>query len=167
MSSVNQGVEYDIIISSVNRTIRDALDGIVVREQQAVAKQPQYPFATYSLNNIFNDVKNYNRGEAELKQSVEIIVSYTFYDKSSFVSASLAQRAMTNLQHYATHQSLVSKGIAVVDISSVGNRDTFLTVDVERRVGFDVRLRVATTYTKEIEEMKSVVIDDEIIEGED
>lgn len=154
------GIDYGIIISAANRAIRDVTNDILIKEQQQVSKQPKYPFATHSLNNPYLNAKQYNVGADTMKESVEIVLSYTFYSNNSLEAANLAQTAMSNFNHYATRQELWRKGIGIVGTSNVGNRDTFMTIDIERRFGFDVRLRVSHEYVKKVSTIGTVVLDD-------
>lgn len=56
------------------------------------------------------------------------------------------------------HLELSDNNITVVDVLAATNRDVFLTVNYERRVGFDVRLRVRGQESFEMEVIETVTI---------
>lgn len=51
-------------------------------------------------------------------------------------------------------------GIAVIDVTDIQNRDTFLTIDVERRLGFDIRLRVNNISEKGLRDIITIELED-------
>lgn len=153
-------IDYELVLSSVNKEIRKELNQIVIREQQSIKAQLEYPFATYSIINPYLNAKNYRSNDTGLTQSVEIVVSYTFYSQDSFEAISIAQQALTNLEHRGTRQELWEKKITIVEMTNVQNRDTFITIETERRTGFDVRLRVAHTTSKELNDIITVELED-------
>lgn len=153
-------LDYELLVKSMNKEIRAINDNIVIKEQQNVKEQVAYPFATYSINNPYLNAKTYGSSEGEITQSIEVVISYTFYSQNSFEVMSLAQKALSNFKQRGTLQNLWEKGISVIDVSNIQNRDTFLTIDVERRIGFDVRTRVKLVSTKAMRDIIDVVLDD-------
>lgn len=153
-------IDYAMIISKVNRQIRESTNEIIIREQQSIKEQPDYPFATYSIMNPYLNVKTYREDEGKMTQSVEITVSYTFYSQDALSLMGIVQNALTNFEHRATRQVLWDNGIAVIDVTGIQNRDTFLTIDVERRLGFDIRLRVNNISEKELRDIITIELED-------
>lgn len=156
----NLSIDYKDIVANVNKQMRLALKEIVVREQQSVKQQLEYPFVTYSMVNPYLNAKNYRENDIYLRQSVDIVLSYTFYSLDSFEALSLAQTALTNFEQRGTRQELWEKNITIVDMTNVNNRDTFITVQTERRVGFDIRIRVNHISNKEINDIINVELED-------
>lgn len=153
-------LDYELLVSSMNKEIRSINGNIVIKEQQNVKQEMAYPFATYSINNPYLNAKTYSSSTDEITQSIEVVLSYTFYSQNSFECMSLAQKALSNFKQRGTLQNLWERGISVIDVSNIQNRDTFITVDVERRVGFDVRTRVKVVSNKEMRDIIDVVLQD-------
>ena len=49
--------------------------------------------------------------------------------------------------------ALKDKGSVIVEISNVQARDNFITIDYDRRYGFDVRIRLADEEIRETEDI--------------
>jgi len=133
-------LDYEDIISKVNYELRQILPYPIV-EQASTQKQPPYPYGTYTVTSPYLNPKTYRSGDT-LIEEVEIVVSYTWLSVDSFECLNFAQRSSTLLKSIAIKQRLTDGGITVVRIDGFGSRDNFMSIEVERRVGFDVRLRV-------------------------
>lgn len=153
-------IDYKLIVSSLNKQIRLDMNNLVIREQQSVREQLPYPFATYSMVNPYTNVVNYRQDKENLTQSVEMILSYTFYSTDSFEAFGMAQQALTNLELYSTRQQLWDNQIAIVGVTGVSNRDTFISIEMERRCGFDIRLRINKNSEKVIRDIIEVELED-------
>lgn len=125
-------------------------------EQASTEKQPKYPFATYTIINPYLNAKTFKSG-GDQTEEVEIVISYTWLSEDSFEALSLAQKMATMLKGTSTRQALRDKGIVVVRIDGFGSRDNFITIEVERRVGFDLRLRVRHTEIDNYESVETVI----------
>lgn len=153
-------VDYAMVIGEVNKQIRSVTNQMPLLEQQSIKEVPDYPYGSYSVLNPYLNVKTYREDQDKMIQSIEITLSYTFYGRSSFEIIALAQKTLTNFEHRATKQVLWDNGIAVIDMANLQNRDTFLTVDIERRVGFDIRLRVNSISSKVLSDIITVELED-------
>ncbi|MFB8733893.1 hypothetical protein ACEQPO_08045 [Bacillus sp. SL00103] len=58
---------------------------------------------------------------------------------------SLTQQTATIFRTMKAKQVLYDKGIAFTKTEGTGNRDTFLSIENERRHGFDARFRIRVT----------------------
>lgn len=150
-------VDYKNVISLVNKEMRGVTNNIPIVQLGTINKQPAYPFATYSVLNPYLNVKNYTSQDT-LRQSIEFTVSYTFYSKDPFEVIELLQRNMSNLTQRGTKQQLFFNGITLVDFNGIGARDNFISIENERRAGFDVRIRVEITSFKAQELIDEVTI---------
>lgn len=110
---------------------------------------PEYPFVTYKLISPYLETGGGNDGVAAAhdgvlltrEKSIEQVFSFTAHD----LDADVAYQTCFNTIDYfdfVGRDPLREEGIVVVGFSNVQNRDTFLTIDYERRVGVDVRIRV-------------------------
>lgn len=155
-------IPYDEIVMALNREIRSVTNNMIIKEQMNTQQQAKYPFGTYTITNPYLNDKTYNVNDVEITQSIEIMLSYTFYSLNSFESNGIMQRVITNFKHRGTMQKLWLKGVHIVDIVGVGNRDTFLTIETERRCGFDLRVRYVIRASKELQDIGIV----EDVQGE-
>lgn len=131
-------IEYGTILKTINAEVRQ---GKKVIEQLSTAKQPAYPFLSYTVINPYLNPKTYTDGNS-ITEEVEMVISYTWMSEDSMEAMSLAQTSATHIKARGTRQRLYDMGIVVVDVMGFGNRDTFITIETERRVGFDVKIRI-------------------------
>lgn len=148
-------INYETVISSVNKQVRQVLPHPIVG-QSSTQERPDYPFATYTVTSPYLNAKTFKH-DGHLVEDVEIVVSYTWLSKNSFEALSLAQRMATMVKATKTRQALQDAGIAVVRVDGFGNRDNFLTVEYERQVGFDLRLRVRHSDSNDYEDIVTVI----------
>lgn len=131
-------IDYGSILKAINAEVRQ---GKKVIEQLSTDKQPDYPFLSYTVISPYLNPKTYIDGE-NITEEVEIVISYTWMSEESMEAMSLAQTSASHIKATGTRQRLRDKGVVVVDTMGFGNRDTFITIETERRVGFDVKIRI-------------------------
>lgn len=93
----------------------------------------------------------------EQRSQPTMVWSVTVYSQD----AAEAQRlALESLAWFAFHgyENLKDAGIVVAPGGEVGNRDTLVVDDYERRRGFDVRLRVASAIRRTVPTIETVEI---------
>lgn len=154
-------IDYAATLKAVNAEIRQ---GRKIMEQLSTEKQPAYPFVEYTVTSPYLNPKTYKMGDG-IREEVEMVISYTWFSKSTFEAMSLAQTSATLIKAQGTRQRLYDLGIVIVDVMGFGNRDTFLTIETERRVGFDVRIRITHTDNVTMDELENVTLDGAIVEG--
>lgn len=147
-------IDYATILKTVNAEVRQ---GRRVIEQLSTDKQPEYPFLSYTVINPYLNPKTYTDGDS-ITEEVEIVISYTWMSEDSMEVMSLAQTSATHIKARGTRQRLYDKGIVIVDTMGFGNRDTFITIETERRVGFDVKIRITHENTVPMEDFNQVTI---------
>lgn len=150
-------IDYKAIVSAVNHELRKELPYIGI-ERMSTEKQPAYPFFTYTVTSPYLNVKTYRSGGETQIEDVEIVISYTWISEDSFEALSLAQQSASLLKATGTRQRLYEKGLAVVRIDGFGSRDNFISIEVERQVGFDLRLRIRHLDVKEMEAIEEVTL---------
>lgn len=162
-------VDYEDVIRTINKEVREYVthqlgltSKLVIMEQQSVKDQLAYPFGTYSISNPYLNVKNYESDVPDegLKQTIEMVLSYIFYSEDSFTCMSIAQNALTCLELRGIKQRLWDKNIAIIDNANMGNRDNFITIQTERRYGFDLRIRIQSTSNAPLRDIIVVGLED-------
>lgn len=122
-------------------------------------KQPPYPFIGIKFTTPFiviGQAASYTDERNEvIEQDGEMVISITSYDKTIDGSFNNAFKA---LEWFKTSGKLELQdaGIVVVKTENMTNRDTFITIDYERRNGFDVRLRIRAKSSKSIETLENM-----------
>ncbi|MGE7880148.1 phage neck terminator protein [Peribacillus muralis] len=149
-------IDYESILKAVNAEIRKETN-CIPKEQEAASKQPKYPFFTYSIISPYLNAKVFREGNVQIEE-VEIVISFTFYSLKSFEVMSLAQRSATMLKSTATRQILYDKGVTVVRIDDLNKRDNFISIQTERRAGFDLRIRIRHSETKSFDHIETITI---------
>ncbi|MGY3186449.1 phage neck terminator protein [Lysinibacillus sp. TE18511] len=133
--------------------------GIEVIQADGMGKQPPYPF--FSIKNISPAI---GVGQATeyvednimtIEQDVEIILSITCNAGKIEDAEDYSNKARGYFLGKGSIE-LSDVNIAVVEVLDANNRDVFLTVDYERRVGFDIRLRVRGRESFEVDVIKSI-----------
>jgi mRNA deadenylase 3'-5' endonuclease subunit Ccr4 len=147
-------IDYESITGILNNLIKAETTHPVML-QGIISKQPPYPFCSYTIISPFLPQSSIDQGET-FTQDVEIVISYTWVSDDPFKVMSLAQKTASFLQHSSTRQKLSDAKIAVVRIDGFGNRDTFLSIETERRTGFDLRIRIRTEDSRNLEVIETV-----------
>lgn len=111
--------------------------------------QPAYPFCSYTITSPYLPVSRAEQGE-DIVEDVEIVFSLTWHSEDATEAQELAHKTAMAFTIRSAIQKLGDSGIAVVRLSGFQNRDTFLTIDSERRVGFDLRIRIRHVETDEL-----------------
>lgn len=153
-------IDYEAIKRTIIGHIKSNTGHEVVL-QASNAPQPAYPFCSYTITSPYLPVSNAEVG-ANIVEDVEMVFSLTWHSQSATEAQGLAhQTAMLFKMRYAV-QMLGDANISVVRLEGFQNRDTFLTIDSERRVGLDVRIRIRHTEAPplgyELETVETVIV---------
>lgn len=153
-------IDYREVLSNVNYQIRQNLlsdnGDIPIVPQSTTQKKPKYPHGTYTITSPYLNAKVFQSSESQV-EDVEIVISYTFLSEDMFEVMELAQRTASMLTSTDARQKLQDKGIAIVRIDGFGSRDNFISIEVERAVGFDVRVRVRHSVLKPNDTIQTVI----------
>ena len=134
---------------------------VVMLEQ--TPHKPPYPFIAYKFitpyipQNIHN-IKYEDIGEDIKEISTEqphMTLSVTAYSHDDVESVDLAQKALEWFSFYG-YDHLKEKDIIKVETQAIGNRDTLIVDDYERRNGFDALLRVSNTMSMNRDVIKKI-----------
>lgn len=110
--------------------------------------QPAYPFCSYTITSPYLPVSRAFEG-LDMVEDVEMVFSLTWHSQDATEAQELAHKTAMAFKTQAGTTALADSHIAVVRVEGFQNRDTFLTIDSERRVGFDVRIRIRHIETDE------------------
>lgn len=154
-------IDYKLIMSSIIKIIK-ADTGKPVVPQNNTNDMPAYPFCTYTITSPYLSVSSSYEDET-LNETVEMVISLTWCAKDLFEAATYTQRTAAGLKHQKNRQILTENGITIVKCLNFGNRDTFLSIDTEFRNGFDLRIRVSSSDTREMDFIRDVNITTKLV----
>ena len=119
-----------------------ALGVPVIRSDQSAAAPP-YPYLTYTVTTVASaNAGTWQRhADGYDRKYLTTTWSITALAEDWAVSVNLAVAARDWLEHTG-HVQLSDAGVIVARVTDVNNRDNVLTVEYERRNGFDVTLRM-------------------------
>ena len=154
-------------VSPIRSAIVKGLKGFtnvttIVAEQGG--NQPAYPFTTLKFTTLGDKVgyaTEFMRGTSAVhEQDIEMVMSVSCYSDKIGIAETLAYNA---LQYFELEgiESLTEQNITVVETTALTDRTTFLTVNWEYCIGFDVTLRVRTQVVKEMEYIDKVELTNE------
>ena len=110
----------------------------VIRQNQN-APSPPYPYVTYTVTSLL-PASGGTYSEAEdgtLYKNITQAWSFTVQSDSQEEAYEIAMKIYDFYTAYAL-TALAGKNIAVMRVQNVSPRDTFLTIEYERRVGLDI-----------------------------
>ncbi|MBG9783585.1 phage neck terminator protein [Shouchella lehensis] len=138
-------MEHIDIINAIIKLIYKRT-GLFVVPSGTVGDKPDYPYVSYTITSPYLAVHRGVEHEGMFSEQWECVVSLLFHVKNDALEAMGLSKAIA--QYFKTQpaqQFLREHGIVWVSNDGFGNRDTFLTVSMERRHGFDVKLRTYET----------------------
>lgn len=91
----------------------------------------------------------------DTEQDMEFTISFTCHGDTNENSFNLAMRAKEYFNGLGTLQ-LSEYNIAIIETTPVSNRDVYLTIEYERRYGFDLRIRVRAKSNYSVDIIDSV-----------
>lgn len=149
-------IDYKSILTRIHRLVRAELSEMPIVEQATTEEYPPYPFATYTITSPYLNARTF-LSSGVLTEEVEIVISYTWLSTDSFEATQLAQRMVTLLKMTKTRQLLNDAGIVIVRMDGFGSRDNFISIETERRTGFDLRIRVSHSVENDYDNIQTVI----------
>lgn len=135
--------------------------GIEVIQAESIGNQPKYPFISIKKTTIGQNVgqvaESLTGNIKTIEQDVESVFSITCNAATIEDAEDYTHKARAYFLGRG-HIELSDANITIVDVLNATNRDVFLTVDYERRCGFDLRLRVRGQESFEIDVIQKVTI---------
>lgn len=147
-------IDYEAIKRTVIGHIKTNTGHEVVL-QAGNAPQPEYPFCSYTVTSPYLPVSKAEEGDTYV-EDVEMVFSLTWHSRNATEAQNLAHQTAMLFKMRAHRQRLGDAGLTIVRLEGFQNRDTFLTIDNERRVGLDVRFRIRHSETAAIEDFDNV-----------
>ncbi len=149
-------IDHQQALSALIAHIKTGTGKQVILENQS-AVLPPYPFCTYSIPSPYLPQRTDYIGDS-MDEVVEMVVSLTWHSKNNTEALMLSQQTAMLLKTQGGRQKLGDAGLTVVRLEGYTNRDTFLTIDTERRYGFDVRLRTYAKTSQPLDDIASIEV---------
>lgn len=115
--------------------------GHLVILQASNDEQPAYPFCSYTLTSPYLPVSSAEY-DGVLVEDIEMVFSFTWHSDDATEVQTLSHDTAMLFKLSQHRQALNDQGIVFVRVEGIQGRDTFLSVDNERRYGLDARFRV-------------------------
>lgn len=130
-------IPYEKMRKDIAKGLSEHLGIKVIRANQT-AEAPAYPYGTYNATTIAQENKGTWQKHADGidRQLVRSVWSFSFLSKDHDESVALAIRAREWFDHVG-RAWLSERGITVQSTTDINNRDNILTVEYERKNGFD------------------------------
>ena len=133
---------------------------MLVIQSSTVGDMPTYPFITYTVTSPYLQLGVDEEYTEEVNSTYqnrhvlhyERVFSFTIVAKEEDVAMDECMKAIRYFRNDGV-LALKDKNIVIVEITNVTARDNFITIDYDRRYGFDVRIRLADEEVRETEEI--------------
>lgn len=131
-------IPYKELTTAIPTGLREHL-GIEVIQGNQTALPPSYPYGTYNVTTIAgaNNGTWQVDADGKARKRVRSIWSFSWLSDDWDESVTLAIKAKNWFEHTG-RAWLSEKGITVQSVTEITNRDNILTVEYERKNGFDV-----------------------------
>ena len=149
-------MDYENIKRTIISHIRDNTGHLVIL-QASNDEQPAYPFCAYTLTSPYLPKATAEIG-GQLIEDIELVFSFTWHSKNATEVQTLSHKTAMLFKLAQHRQTLGDQDITFVKIEGIQSRDTFLSVDNERRYGLDIRFRVRHVEGSDGENIESVEI---------
>lgn len=131
-------IDYNTLKQTVPKGLKEHLGIPIIRGNQT-AKAPAHPYGTYNVTTIAtkNGGTYQQHADGIDRKLVRSIWSFSFISDDWDESVGHAIKAREWFEHTG-RLWLSDRGITVQSVTDITNRDNILTVDYERKNGFDV-----------------------------
>lgn len=152
---LNNLKKHEIARNALVKGLHDYMNMLVV-QSSTIGDMPKYPFITYSVTSPYLKLGQDEEYTEKVNSTIQNRHVFHYERVFSFSIAARDEdtamdRCMKAIQYFRNDGvlELKDKGIVIVDISNVQARDNFITIDYDRRYGFDVRIRLADEENRE------------------
>lgn len=150
---------HEVVRNALVKGLHDYMNLLVV-QSSTIGDMPKYPFITYTVTSPYlrlGQDEEYTEQVNSTYQNrhvlhYERVFSFTIASKDDDEAMDLCMKAMRYFRNDGV-LALKDKNIAIVEITNATARDNFITIDYERRYGFDVRIRLADEEIRETEDI--------------
>lgn len=131
-------IDYEKMVNTIPKGLKEYLGILIIRGNQT-APAPAYPYGTYNVTTIAgaNNGTWQQHEDGIDRLMVRSIWSFSILSADWDESVNLAIKAREWFQHTG-RAWLAEHGIIVQSTTEITNRDNILTVEYERKNGFDV-----------------------------
>lgn len=152
-------MKHEIVRNALVKGLHDYMNMLVI-QSSTIGDMPKYPFITYTVTSPYlrlGQDEEYTEKENSTYQNrhvlhYERVFSFTVVAKDEDVALNKCMQAMRYFRNDGVLE-LKDKNIVIVEINNATARDNFITIDYERRYGFDVRIRLADEEIRETEDI--------------
>jgi hypothetical protein len=144
-----------------------AFCGVPIIQADQIGDKPDGAHATYKFTNAYGKdvgrpVEAYDGNGMVQKETYKVTISLNAFDMDDDISRELAQQIYDWFQFHGV-DDLMAANIAVVELTSIANRDAFVVENYERRNGFDVIIRVGRELARVVNDVERVETSGETI----
>ena len=152
-------MKHEIVRNALIKGLHDYMNLLVI-QSSTIGDMPKYPFITYTVTSPYLKVGFDEEYTEEVNSTYqnrhvlhyERVFSFTIVSKDEDEAMDLCVKAIRYFSNDGVLE-LKDKNIVIVEITNVAARDNFITIDYDRRYGFDVRIRLADEEVRETEEI--------------
>ena len=152
-------MNHEIVRNALIKGLHDYMNLLVI-QSSTIGDMPKYPFITYTVTSPYLKVGFDEEYTEEVNSTYqnrhvlhyERVFSFTIVSKDEDEAMDLCVKAIRYFSNDGVLE-LKDKNIVIVEITNVAARDNFITIDYDRRYGFDVRIRLADEEVRETEEI--------------
>lgn len=136
-------------------SITKAGTGKPLVEAVSAGKQPNYPFYTYDFIDTYQPLGFTDNIEFE---PFEMSLELEAHSEDNFETIQMASNLAKLLQTQNVTLQFDRAHIYVIDVSAIEQTDNELSVQVERRAGFVLDLRVVDSFTDDVIDISDINI---------
>ena len=152
-------MKHEIVRNALIKGLHDYMNLLVI-QSSTIGDMPKYPFVTYTVTSPYLRLGQNEEYTEEVNNTYqnrhvlhyERVFSFTIVSKDEDEAMDLCVKAIRYFSNDGVLE-LKDKNIVIVEITNVAARDNFITIDYDRRYGFDVRIRLADEEVRETEEI--------------
>ncbi len=150
---------HEVVRNALVKGLYDYMNLLVI-QSSTIGDMPKYPFISYTVTSPYLRLGQDEEYTEEVNSTYqnrhvlhyERVFSFTIVSKDEDEAMDKCMQAIRYFRNDGVLE-LKDKGITIVEISNVQARDNFITIDYDRRYGFDVRIRLADEEVRETEEI--------------
>ncbi|WP_270995631.1 phage neck terminator protein [Listeria seeligeri] len=158
----NPGYDFGNLVNTLIKAISELSGGLQLIESASGGEQPEYPFCQYTITSPYIAISP----DVVEGEQFEIVISLTWRGLSGHQVLNLAN---TTNKYFRSQEGRFfmrkNGGIVVVSVQNSGLRDTFISIEYERSAGIDLRLRVADSYSSEVQKIENISFTNENLGG--
>lgn len=150
---------HEVVRNAIISGLHDYM-GMLVIQASSIGDMPKYPFITYTVTSPYLRLGYDEEYTEQVNSNIqnrhvlhyERVFSFTIVAKEEDVAMDTCMKAVRYFRNDGV-LALKDKDIVVAEITNVTARDNFITIDYDRRYGFDVRIRLADEEIRETAEI--------------